>query len=289
MNDILKRIDTSKHIVVIAHVDPDADSIGSASAVYTYLLTLHKKVSFFCATKNMNQKLSFIPWFDKIRGSFPSSCDLAISFDCADIKQIGIEIDCDLINIDCQNSNCISMTQVLFNFFVDNKISINKKMATALYSGFLDHFNGFVSDEVDGTIFAVVSELIKCGAEYKLCNNFIMKYQTLASLRLKAIMLSNMTLLNDAKIALFLVTNDDMKRTGAISEDCENALEEALFLPTVKISILIKENLDLTLQWLIRSSLNGNKNSSRAGIMLAKEETLESASKKILKLIKEEI
>jgi len=300
MNNILKRIDTAKHIVVSVHVNPDADSIGSASAFYTYLLTLHKKVSFFCYTKNINQKLSFIPWFDKIRDSFPSSCDLAISFDCADVRKIGMELDCDLINIDYQNSNSISITQVLFNFFVDNKISINKKMATALYAGLLDGSNGLVSDEVDGTTFAMVSELIKRGAEYKLCNNFIMKYQTLASLKLKAVMLSNMTLLNDAKIALFLVSNYDMRKTGAIDEDCESALKEALFLPTVEVSILIKENLDLTLEGLIYSSenlnslliaskLNGSGNSSRAVFMLSKEETLENASKRILKLVKEEI
>ena len=52
MNDILKRIDNAKNIVVIVHVNPDADSMGSASAFYTYLLTLHKKVSFFCFTKS---------------------------------------------------------------------------------------------------------------------------------------------------------------------------------------------------------------------------------------------
>ena len=62
MSEIIQRISQAKHVVVIAHLNPDADSLGSASAMYTYLLTLHKKVSFFCASKNINKKLLFLPW-----------------------------------------------------------------------------------------------------------------------------------------------------------------------------------------------------------------------------------
>src|SRR6056300_1331129 len=103
MNDIIKRIDSAQHIVVIAHASPDADSLGSASAMYTYILTLHKKVSFFCFTKTVNPKLSFLPWFKKIRNSFPSSADLAIGFDCGSFSRLGLDnvnLNCDLINID---------------------------------------------------------------------------------------------------------------------------------------------------------------------------------------------
>ena len=312
MNDIIRRIDSAKHIVVIAHLNPDADSIGSASAMYTYMLKLHKKVSFFCATKNINQKLSFLPWFEKIRNSFPTSCDLAISLDCADISRIGINVEIDLINIDHHESNtyfgkynlvnksCISTTQLLYDLFKINEISINKKMATSLYAGILDDSNGFLSDEVNGTIFALINELIECGAEYQLCNNLIMKYQTLASLRLKAIMLTNMSLLNEGKIALFLVTNEDMKQSGAVGLDCEYALEESLYLPTVQIAVLLKQNEDLSIKGSLRcksefnvlniaSKFDGGGHKIRAGFNISSEYTLNEISKEVLKLINEEI
>lgn len=312
MKDIIQRIDDANHIVVIAHVNPDADSLGSASTMYTYLLTLHKKVSFFCATKKINNKLSFLPWFDKVRDSFPASADLAISLDCGAFKRLGVEPDCDLINIDHHESNslygqynlvdtmCISTTQVLWNFFQENKISINKKMATSLYAGLLDDSNGFMSDDVNGTVFALSNMLIESGADYKLCNKFIMRYQTLASLRLKAIMLGNMQLFHDAKVALFLVSSEDMKKTGAIGEDCEGALEESLCLPTVEVAILLKENNDLTFKGSLRSSgsldasgiassFHGGGHKSRAGFTMSNAYTLESASKEILKLVTKEI
>ena len=105
MNKIIEKIDNANHIVVISHVNPDADSISSASAMYTYLLQKHKKVSWYCKTKDISRNLSFIPWFEKIRDSFPRSADLAISLDCASIKRLGIDLECELINIDHHKSN----------------------------------------------------------------------------------------------------------------------------------------------------------------------------------------
>ncbi len=312
MNDIVKRINSAKHIVVMAHLNPDADSLGSASAVYTYLLTLHKKVSFYCASKSIDKKLSFLPWFNKIRDTFPLSVDLAISLDCADISRIDVELNCDLINIDHHKSNpsyaqynlidssCISTTQVLYNFFEIHKIPINKKMATALYAGLLDDSNCFISNDMDGIIFAVARELIELGADYKICNKFVMKYQTLAGLRLKVKMFTNMNLLSDARVALFLVTQEDMKETGAIDKECEVALEEALFLPTVEISVLLRENKDLSIKGSLRSKgdidlsnislkLSGGGHKYRAGFEIDSKYSLQEASVKVLKFINEEI
>ena len=312
MNKILNRIKEAKHITVIAHVNPDADSLGSASAMYTYLLTIHKKVSFFCATKDINNKLSFLPWFDKIRDSFPSSSDLAIALDCASQKRVGVDMTCDLINIDHHESNnkyailslvdvsCISTTEVLYKFFINNEIHVNKKMATSLYAGLLDDSNGFLSDEVDGTTFALVKELITKGAEYKTCNKYIMKYLTLGAFRLKGLMQTNMQLFSEAKIAVFCVSNKDIQKTGASGEDCGFALEEALYLPTVEVALLLRENPDLSIKCSLRSENSfdvskiaalyaGGGHKIRAGFNIQTPKSLESSKEEIIKFIEKEI
>ena len=312
MQEILKRIDEAKHITVIAHMNPDADSLGSASAMYTHLLRLHKKVSFFCASKNINQKLSFLPWYDKIRNSFPTSSDLAISFDCASSDRIGTDLTCDLINIDHHksntnygslslvDSNCISTTEVLYNLFTKNEIQINKKMATALYAGLLEDSGGLLGDEVDGTTFALVGKLIEAGADYKTCNQFIMKYLTLGALRIKGFMQTNMQLFSEARVAVFCVSDDDMKKSGAIGEDCEYALEEALYLPTVEVALLLRQNSDFSIKGSLRSkssldvsaiasNFGGGGHHNRAGFNIKNSTTLESLKVEILKLINKEI
>lgn len=312
MNEILKRIENAGHIVVISHVNPDADSIGAASAIYTYLLQMHKKVSWYCKSKIEDSRFSCVPWFEKIRDSFPSSADLAISLDCGDKKRLGIEPGCDLINIDHHVSNdgfadfnlvdlnAISTTQVLYDLFKQNGIKINKKMATALYAGLLDDSNSFMDEMVDGTTFAMVGELIECGAEFKICNKKIAKSMSLAALRLKGLMFTNMTLECDARIAVFIVSDRDMRQTGAVGRDCESALEESLYLPQVEVAMLLRENSDSTIKGSIRSSkgldaskiasnFGGGGHVSRSGFYITSGMSLEDAKIEVLNLIKKEM
>ena len=115
-------------------------------------------------------------------------------------------------------------------------------MATALYGGLLQETDNFSNSVVDGTIFAMAKELIECGGDYKICNNFIMKRTTLCILRLKALMLKNMTLQNSAKAAVFYICENDIKSTGATLEDCTEAMIESLNLVYVELAVLL--NID---------------------------------------------
>lgn len=312
MNEILQRIEQASHVVVIAHINPDADSLGSASALYTHILRLHKKVSFFCATPNLSPKFACIPWFDTIKTHYPASADLAIALDCGTKQRMGVEVACDLINIDHHKSNehfalynlvdpqAMSTTQILYTLFEEAHISLNPKMATALYAGLLDDSKGFVADGVDGTTFALVEKLIRAGAAYENCNRYLRRYASLAQLRLKGLMFQKMELALTARLAVFCVSSEDLSSTGATGIECESALDESLFLPTVEIALLLKENKNKTIKCSLRSTglwdmqkiaslYGGGGHANRAGFILAQSYTLASAKEEILILIQKEI
>ena len=208
----LKNISNAKHIVI----EVEKLFLPSASALYTHILRLHKKVSLVCVSDNINNNLSFLPWFEKIRTTGYSSADLKINLE-------------------------VSASE-MYKLFKDNDISLNKKMATALYAGLLLETRGFLNTTVNGTIFAIASELISCGAEHKICTNFILRSDSLALLRLKALMLKNMLLKENARLAVMSICENDLKQTGARLEDSYDVLEEALKLINVKEVILIKSD-----------------------------------------------
>ncbi|OHE00075.1 MAG: hypothetical protein A2W82_05655 [Sulfurimonas sp. RIFCSPLOWO2_12_36_12] len=291
MNEILEKIDKASHIVIISDINPDAGSIGSASAMYSFLLQKHKKVSWFCKTEVVSYRFSFIAWVEKIRDSFPASADLAISLGCGDKKYLGIEPMCDLINIE---------RHFLYDFFKANEVKINKKMATALYAELLYDSDAFLSDEVDGTTFALAKELIECGADFKLCNKNIMKSVSLAALRVKAVMFKNMSLECDARVAVFCLSDEDMRLTGAATEDCEAVLAESLNLIHVEVSLLLKQNSDFTIKGFLRSNsevdclkiaanFDGEGHKKRADFDVDSLEQLDDIKNRVLNLIKKEI
>lgn len=265
MDEIFERIDQAGHIVLIAHIDPDADSLGSASAMYTHLMRLHKKTTLFCASDRIDQDLSFLPWYDKIRHTFPVQADLAISFDCATFSRLGALKVSELINIDHHSSNsgygtidhidtkAISTTQVLYGLFRKEEIKINTKMATALYAGLLDDSQGFTTAKTDAAIFEMAADLVRCGADTQTCSRALMQTMSLAGMRLKGMMLQQARLLSEARIVAMSVSRNMMESSGARAVDCEAALQESLYLPTVKSAVMIRENTDGTLKGSLRA------------------------------------
>ena len=209
MNDIFQKIKSAKHIEIVV----DKDQLFVASALYSYVLTLHKKVSLVCKAQVIDLKFSFLPWIDKIKKSDTPSADYSVKLTCSALE--------------------------LYESFSRLKININKKMATALYGAVLNETNGFTNTRLNGTIFAVCNELIECKAEYKLATDFVLKYGTLGVLRLKSKMLANMILLNDAKVAVFTLANNDLKATSTLIEDAEYVMLEAFTLAYVDTVVLL--------------------------------------------------
>lgn len=205
----LKEIKKANNITILTNYK----SFANASALYTHILRLHKKVNLVSTDTKLSVELSCIPWFDKVRVVVGSSSDL-------------------IVDMSLENES-------LYDLFKREDISINKKMATALYADFLLRYDSFLSDEVDGIVFAKVSELIAMGAEFKLCNKMIKKSMPLSLIRLKSILFKNMLLKENASLAVLKVGLDDLKSSGASFEDVDIIMKEVLNIVHVKKVVLL--------------------------------------------------
>ena len=205
------KIEAAKHIVLKC----DADSFTNASALYSYILTEHKKVSLVCETP-LAEKFSFLPWFEKVRQKVPSSADCIIN------------VDSDVLS--------------LYDFFQKKGVKINKKMATALYGALLLRYDLFRSSECDGIVFATASQLIELNAAHKECIENLHYCQPLASFRLQSILYKNMLLCENASVALLPVSEEDLKESGASIEDAYVIMNEVLKLAHVQEVRLVQED-----------------------------------------------
>ncbi len=250
---IFNKIDNADHIVLILHVSPDADSFGSASAFYSHILRVQKKVTLFCATPEPDRHLALLPWFDKIRNKFPSSADLAICFDCGSKERLGVDVACELVNIDHHISNegfgdinivntaAISTTQVVYDLFKETGFNINVKMATALYAGLLDDSKCFLHAKTSESTFLMAAELLRCGADSKMVVKKLFHTNSLASLRLKGLLFEQLRLRCSGQVAILHVSIESLEKSGALPQNAESALEELQTLATVKISVMLRE------------------------------------------------
>ncbi|MBA1432682.1 MAG: phosphoesterase [Epsilonproteobacteria bacterium] len=205
-----KQIDASRHILIKS----DKKNLPQASVLYSYLLSRHKKVS--CCADEADKKFSFLPWFEKIRVNCSSSADL--------------EIDANIEIMD------------LYNFLQESDVKINAKMATALYAGFLLRYKNFLSDDVNGTVFAALGQLITFGAEHKLCVTHLCKNTPLRHIRLKAILFEKCLLKENAKVASVSIDDADLLRSGVSMEEATEAAKELLDIVHVEAVELVKSD-----------------------------------------------
>jgi len=211
MKDLFEHINDATNIEIKVS---SKQSLSGANALYTYILTQHKKVSLYQNSVDIDNKYTFLPWFKKIKITPTPSADLSIDFDMKALE--------------------------LYNFFNKHEIKINQKMATSLYAMFVEESEGFTKD-LDGTFFAICSLLIKNGAEYKKVTNYLMKRSSLAQLRLKAEMLLEMKLHNNASLAEFILSDEMLKKSGATLEMAKENIKEALYIECVQ-SVNMKYN-----------------------------------------------
>ncbi|HIP19989.1 MAG TPA: phosphoesterase [Sulfurimonas sp.] len=207
----IEEIKNTQHILIVT----STASFANASALYSCILTFHKKVSLQ-NLEPLNTKLSFLPWYDKCRENQPSTA------------QYIIEVNTDTLE--------------LYKFFKENGIKINQKMATALYGGLLSRYDNFLSSDCDGTIFALVSTLLELGAQKKLCHDFLLLRVPLSYMRLKERLLRSLVLKDDASHAYVSICDDDLKSSNSELMDAYTIIKEFLTIVHVEKVTLLKSD-----------------------------------------------
>jgi phosphoesterase RecJ-like protein len=76
---------------------------------------------------------------------------------------------------------------------------------------------------------------------------------SLAKTRLTALFINSIELLNDATIAVGTITQEDLKKTGALKSDSEHLVDILRNLATVELAIMILEAKNGTFKISLRS------------------------------------
>ena len=250
----LELIEKSRYILIITHVNPDPDSIGSALALSNLFHENKIKHKVFNVSSDLPQSLDFIPRFEKITDQLPAFFDLAISVDCGTYKRLGFELDSSipLINFDHHKSNNSfgvvnivdpqksSTAELVFEFFKHNGLYITKDSATALYVGIYDDTLAFSLGRCDETTFEKINFLVECGASPSEIANKLLRRDSLAKYRIIPKVLDSLELYKEGEIASIIAKEEWFKQTGAHNRDCEDALDMVMSIAVVKVAIFVR-------------------------------------------------
>ena len=228
INEILQRIENANQIIVITHVGPDGDAIGSLTAVGQALVQLGKTPHLVC-DDGSPERFSYLSKTDHVLHEPASkSYDLLIAVDCGDEQRMGnayrylphkpviINIDHHVTNtmfgdINLVRPEATSTTEILFDLFNGLGIQISEKIALSLLTGLVTDTLGFRTAGVTANTLNVASQLIEAGADLAFVTMQALNVKPLTTVQLWQIGLANMKIEEG-----FIWTSISQEEQGAI-------------------------------------------------------------------------
>jgi phosphoesterase RecJ-like protein len=259
-------INKYEKITILTHLNPDADTLGTALGIYGILKNSGKQVEVVNQGVNLPRYLDFLSNFSKIKEQMDYSESLIITCDTGSIDRVGFELSGrEILNIDHHKSNtyfgtlnivnplAVSASEVAYKLF-KKKYVITKEISTCFYTALVADTQYFSTNNVNREVFELASEMMKDGVNiYEvMCN--IKQRRSLASIRILASSLDTLLLTESGSLAIMCATQEKMLASGADIIDTVGIVDYGISLVTVQIAIVLIE-----LENSIRVSMRSKK------------------------------
>lgn len=231
---IQRAVEEANRILVVTHVGPDGDALGSLTAVGGALNQLKKPFSLVCDDAPP-RRFDFLPLSGEIRQA-PETADpydLLIAVDCGDELRMGmafaqlpgqrpfiINIDHHVTNTKFGDVNLIdpdatSTAEILFRLFRDLGLQLTHNLALSLLTGLVTDTLGFRTNSVTAQTMKFAGELMEAGANLELVMTNTLTVKPISTLRLWQIGLNKMKL--DDGIIWTSISNEEREEIGYTS------------------------------------------------------------------------
>lgn len=258
---ILEKIRSAKKILLISHVNPDGDTLGSMCA---FNLMLKSRADMLIQTSkgfSYPKIYEFLPKISEAKNlcNVQNIYDVVITFDVAALERMtgmGRKIfdsaECTInfdhhktndnfADINIVNTDVSSCGEIIYNFFKEAKVKITKDMADCLYVAILTDTGGFRYENTKTSTFEVVEDLVKLGVDISDIASRCYDNKPKEMVMFQAAAICNAKFLFNEKLAYSIIKLDDMKKMNAKNEHTEGICETLRSISGVEIAFIAKE------------------------------------------------
>ena len=307
--EVFNKIKEAKSIAIITHESPDGDAIGSSTAMYLALKKININADLII--KEYSKVFNIVPSLENsIREPRDIIYDLCIFVDCSNTSRVNekniksksiINIDHHISNEHFGDINIVetspACTQLLYKMFKENNISLDKDIATSIAIGIITDTNGFRNSTTNKETFLTVADLIDYGINLSDIYVKVLYTNSMAQYELRKIATNRLELLENGKVAITYITNEDKIKTNAALGDHEGIADIGRSIEGVEVSIFIHQ-VDNIYKVSLRSNsyvdvskiglkFNGGGHKNAAGFVSSLE--LNELKNKIMNEIRKEL
>jgi bifunctional oligoribonuclease and PAP phosphatase NrnA len=253
-------VDAAAAILLVTHVNPDGDAIGSMLGLGNALIERGCKVAQLAVDGGVPDYLAFLPGANTVKPSASGEFDLMISLDSSDDERTGnsgvygrahsqkvINLDHHITNtgfgaIHLVMPTAVSATEIVQRWLEFMEQPLTRENATPLLTGLLTDTIGFRTSNVAAETLRLAQKLMDAGAPLNEIMHRTLSSKKFAVMKLWSHVLPGMVL--DDGIISATVTQADVKAAG-LPEVTDGGLVEFLVTANeAQISVVFKEKED---------------------------------------------
>ena len=254
--------------LLVAHVSPDGDTLGSSLALYLALTAMGKRAKLVCE-EPVPPVYAGLPCASAVSAAPAAPFTHTVFIDCADSKRAGTLEQTALsaahtLVIDHHGTNkgfadvnyivdCAATGELIFELLPLLSVPLTKDIAVCLYAALATDTGNFSYANTTPRTFRIMAELLTQGIDLPELNRVLFRTNRVQRMQLLGIVLSRMQLYADGRFNISYLAYADLIAIGATSADCEGLIDSLRDIDTVEVACFLRESQNGQIRVSMRS------------------------------------
>ncbi len=257
LSDIKSVIERARTIMLVSHIQPDGDTLGSSFALKVMLEKMGKE-AFICCDGEMPSRYAALFPENEIKNPshISGGIDLAISVDCADAARLGkclkpfrdaavtANIDHHVTNDAYAQINFISdassVGEIIFELMQLCGVAPDAQSARYLYIAMATDTGNFTYSNTNRKCLAYTSQIVEL-FDLRATADVLFRRRSLVTTQMIGRALSRLELFENGRIVSVTILESDLKEFGATSADCESIVDFAREIEQTEAAVFFRE------------------------------------------------
>lgn len=260
--DIANIIRGRKRIIILPHIFPDGDTLGSALALKDALCSLGKdtliilddlipsNLRFLVGDNDIMSTSSFL--------SLKEKPDLIVTVDSSDIDRLGDRISLlslteDILNIDHHRTNtnygkynmvdweASSCGEIIYRIIKNLKVKLNKKIAKYLYVSLSTDTGSFKYSNTKPETLRIAADLVETGIDKTRIVAELYQNRPISKIKLLTDALSTLEIYYDGKLSIMSLPLQIFDKNKTHPSESDGIIEYGRDIEGVDVAVLLKE------------------------------------------------
>lgn len=261
IKSIIARMKQGGRVLIVSHISPDGDSVGSQLALYALVKRLGGD-PMIINHDSAFPKYAFLGKHPAVNvydaGTEYPKFDFAVILESPDLERIGnvhnlLSPDCEIINIDHHRGNTLygsinwvdesvaAVGIMVYELFKAADVHIDSDVADELFTAILTDTGRFRFGSTNPQAMRVCADLLEQGASTKKISDALYATYESSQLRMLGELLAKMELHHDGRSCLLLSDKTIRDKYVNGSDELEGLSEYSLYTRGVRIGALLRE------------------------------------------------